>query len=190
MCTPTALIVTSLALTAYSGYQQAKSQREAGNAQGAYYDAQARNKELEAEYAMKIGTKQSEIVQDNAMLQGKSLKKQQAIFNASNKARMASMGLEGVTAEDVILSDYDEQRLDEYQLRHNADMKSWSIMTDAGYGRWTSLNEAEQNRYAGQNARYTGSVNSRNTMLGTATSMVGTTLGFGMQGGFGKGWLK
>ena len=100
------------------------------------------------------------------------------------------MGITGVTAEDIVLSDYDEQMLDEFQLRHNADLKSWSIMTDAGYGRWTSMGEANQMTYAGQNARYTGAVNARNTMLGTATSMVGSTLDFGMHGGFGKGWLN
>jgi len=197
MCNPAVFFVASMALTAYSGYQQSKAQREAGKAQGAYYDAMARNKELEAEYAMTIGKKQSEIVQDNSMMQGKSLKKKQAIHNASNRARMASMGLTGVSAEDVVISDYDEQRIDEWQLRHNADMKSWSIMTDAGYGRWSSLNEANQMSYAGDNARYTGSVNARNTMLGTATSMAKTGMSFGMAGGFKSlptkgltGWLS
>jgi len=190
MCTPTALIVTSLALTAYSGYQQAKSQREAGNAQGAYYDAQARNKELEAEYAMKIGEKQSDVVQDRAMIEVKNFKRQSAVFNSSQKAMMANMGITGVTAEDIILDSDRSQSIDEFQLMHNADMKSWNIMTDASYGRWTSLNESDQYKYSGQNARYTGSVNSRNTMLGTATSMLGSSMAFGYEGGFGKGWLK
>ena len=55
MCEPTLLFATTLGLMAYSGYQQSKSQRETGQAQGQYYDAMANNKEMEAEYAMTIG---------------------------------------------------------------------------------------------------------------------------------------
>jgi hypothetical protein len=192
------LFATSMALTAYSGYRQAQAQREAGNAQNNYYDALAQTSQMEGQYALKMGQKQSELIQDQAKMQGKELAQSQAQLSSSQKARMAAMGMDpsSVTAGDIVSSTYDSQKLDELMLRYNADMKSWNTMTQASYDKWRSDAQAEQYLYAGDYAKRAGRINARNTLLGTAVSMAGSALTYGVGSGFSSstqglsGWLK
>ncbi len=199
MCEPTTILfVSSMALTAYSGYKQAQAQREAGNAQNNYYDALAQTSQMEGQYALKIGQKQSELIQDQAKIEGKELAKSQAQFSASQRARMAAMGMDAssVTAEDITASTYDAQKLDELTLRYNADMKSWNTMTQASYDKWRADAQADQYLYAGDYAKRAGKINARNTLLGTAASMATSALTYGALSGAGSstqgisGWLK
>ena len=178
MCNPLALFAVSTAMKAYSGYQQAQGQKAMGEAQGRYYDYQAKMNEMEGEYALKQGKMQSNLVQEQQKIKGRNLKTDQAKFNAEQIAEMASRGVTGVTAEDIVGSTMNEQFLDEEMLRYNADIKSWNIETDASYKKWSKSVEARQNRYAGEHARYAGKVNSRNTLLGTATSILSSAVDF------------
>jgi len=186
MCSPTILFATSMAMTAYSGYRQAQAQREAGNAQNNYYDALQQRSQMEGQYAMRMGRVQSNLVQEQAKREGKSLAKSRAQFNASQRAKMVAQGMDvsSVTAQDIIESNYSEQELDELTLRHNADLKSWNITETAKNKNWVAQAQADQYGFAGDNAKTAGKINARNTILSTATSMAGSAATFGALGGF------
>ena len=173
-----------MALTAASGISQAKAQRQEGEAQGRYYDYLSENSRLQGQAIVDRANRQSELIQDVAKDKGKTLKKSQAQLQASQQVALAASGVQGVTVEDIALNTQDEQYLDELALRYNADIESWGVTTDASYKNWAAKTQSTQYEYAGENARYTGKINARNTLLGTATSMAGSALMFGAGGMF------
>lgn len=186
MCSiPLVLFTAYTAMSAYSGVQQAQAQEEEGQARGQYYDYLAENSRLQGKAIVERAERQSEIVQDVAKEQGKHLKKTQAQLQASQQATLAAKGITGgVTAEDIAISTQDEQYLDELALRYNADMESWGVTTDASYKNWAAKTQATQYEYAGENAVYAGKYRARTTLLGTATSILGSAALFGAMGGF------
>ena len=174
-----------------SGYLRAKAQKAEGKAQEAYYNYLAEQSRLEGDAALKIGQKQSELVQDVAKEEGKQLKKTQAQFNASQIAAMAASGVDvsSVSAQDVVSSAYSEQKLDELALRYNADMRSWGVKTEASYKNWAANVQAGQYEYAGKHARVVSKIKQRSTLLDTVSSLFGSSGGSMSSGvsGFQRG---
>lgn len=198
MCEPATMMAVGVGLQVYSGYTQARSQRVAGEAQNAYYDYLAGQQEQQADLITKTADVQAGLIQDQAKEQGKQLKRSQAQLASAQIAAMAASGVDtsSVTAQDITTDTYQTQRLDELALRYNADIDTWGVVTDASYKDWSLRTEAEQSRYAGRMARYTGKVQQRNTLLNTAVSVVGS-LAMGGFGGGGststqgiRGWLS
>jgi len=194
------MAVASVALTGLSGYMQARGERAEGIAQSNYYNYMANQNEMQAEEALKRGDLQSRLIQDQAKREGKNLKQSQAKLAASQINAMAASGLDisSVSSEDIASSTYDTQREDELALRYNADIKTWENNTDASYKNWAFRTDAEQARYSARNALWASKIKYRNTLLSTATKMVGQAALFGASGAFGgststqgsTGWLK
>ena len=203
MCDPvsmTVMAVTSMGMTAYSGYMQGRTQRAQGIAQGNYYDYLARQNELEAQEALKQGNLQAKMIQDVGKEEMKALKREQAQLSSSQIAKMVAQGLDisSVSAQDISTSTYDTQRLDELALAYNNDIKTWGVQTEASYKDWSLRTQAESNRYAGRYARQAGRIAMKNTYLKTGASLLGQAVTFGTSGVFGgggstqglTGWLK
>lgn len=190
MCEPTSIMaVGSLALTAYSGWIEGRTQRAEGIAKSNYFNYIADQREIDAKEAVKAGERQTDLIQDSAMRAGKRLKQTQAQLSASQLVTMAANGMDisSVSAEDIISSTHKIQREDELALRYNADIKSWGVMTDANYKSWANKNYAEQARYSARNALRAGKIAARNTYLKTAASLLGSASRFGSKGMFSVG---
>lgn len=183
MCVP--LIAVAAAATLASGATTAYSQYQTGAAQNKYYNYMAENSNTEAGYAVaqgqqaiKNGELQSKLIQDQASAEGKSLKTQQAEFNASQKATLAANGVYGVTADDIQNNTLSKEKLDEMTLRYNADVKSYEVTTDASYKNqayqyqaWQSNVQADQYRYQGKASAQAGKTQAFTTLLSTASSV-------------------
>lgn len=192
------MAITSVALTGFSGYQQARSQKAQGNAKGAYYDYVARQKEVEADYVARTGEANVQLIQDQAKSEGKQLKREQAQLSAQQISQMVAQGMDisSVSSQDIVASTKDAQLLDEIQLRRNANLETWKVRTDTNYRTWALKTEASQARYAGAQARAAGKMAYKATLLKTGVSMLGSAMTFGSAGSFGSstqgfsGWLK
>lgn len=163
--------LTVIGLTIAAGVSKAAGQRQAGEAQGEYYDYLAEISRQEGEIALRTGAKQSELIQDVQKEEGKQLKKTQGQFAASQTAALAAKGVEGVTVEDISNTTAENQKLDELQLRYNADIRSWGVTNEASYKNWTAKSKATQFEFSGANARQAGKTAAFNTLLGTAVSI-------------------
>jgi hypothetical protein len=208
MCDP--ITIAAVVTTTAAGTYKAYSENQEGKAQQAYYNYLSEQSRIEGQTALDIGNKRSEAalkqgdlqsqsVQDVASQEGKQLKEQQARFSSSQKAIMASQGVTGVTAQDIALDTFNKQRLDELNLRYNADVKSYEAKVGARYGSYQALEEAKYNNFAsqnlagqysfaGKNARKAGQRQAIGTLLGTAATLAFTAKNpFGTKAVAGKG---
>jgi hypothetical protein len=180
--------VVSVAMQAYAGHRQAQAQKAAGEAQSNYYDYLAESSRRQGDAELQKGQMQSEIIQDAAKEKGKLLKTRGAEVAASQKVALAASGvpLSSVTAEDISRSTQGKITADALMLRHNADLKGWQAMTDAGYKKWEADTKAGQYGYASKYSAYAGRVNARNTYLGTAAKIGSNLLMSNVFSGFGS----
>lgn len=181
MCDP--ITATVAGLTIASGGVQAYSTYKQGVAESKYNNYLAQQSENEAKSALAIGQKQSELIQDSAKEEGKRFKGDSAQFNAAQRAAMAAMGVEGVTAEDIANDSYNKERMDELAIRYNADVKSWENNMNAANENWRLNEQAKQYRYAAKNAKRAGKIGAFTTLLGTAASTAGVFGGAPKVGG-------
>jgi hypothetical protein len=176
-------VAVAMAATAVAGAVSAYGQYQSGVAQNAYYQYSANQKTQEATYDLNMGQKQSELIQDQAQIQGKQLATSQAETNASAIATEAAHGISGSgTAEDIAKSNLTKEQLDQTMLHYNADIKGWSTIEDAKGAAWTATNEATQDRFAGANAKRAGAIGATGTLLGTASSVAGLGYKAGLPG--------
>ncbi len=176
MCSPTlAIMGVQAGLRIASGIARSRAQLAAGEAQQNYYNALAESNRQQGEAALRRGQKQSEVIQDVAKSKGSTLARRQARFSSSQRAALASAGVVGVTAEDIAKDTFNEQRLDELTLRYNADIQSYGAVTDATFRNHAAQVQANQNVFAGKQARFAARTRANATILGTAFS-VGSTL--------------
>ncbi len=182
MCAP--LLAVAAISTAVAGTVSAYGQYQAGQSQKAYYNYAANQKEQEASYDLSAGDKQSQLIQDQAQIQGKQLATSQAESNATAIATEAAHGITGTgTAEDITKSNLSKEQLDQSMIRYNADLKVWSTMEQAKGAAWTATNEATMDRFAGKNAARAGTIGAVGTLLGTAASVAGMGSKAGMFSG-------
>ena len=189
MCHPAIIIGTMVAAGGYSAY----SQYQQGVASKKYYDYQADVANQEAQLALDVGKqrsdlaleasrKQSNIIQDVNKIEGKQLAAEGAQFNASQRAALAALGVSGVTAEALTVDSFNKQKLDEANLRYNADLRSYEsleggrassyeALTNADQQAWYSRTLAGQYKYAGHAAKQAGKTKALGTLLGTAASV-------------------
>lgn len=172
MCDPVTATVVGLSVA--SGGFQAYNQYKQGVAESKYNNYLAKQSEEEGKAALAAGQKQGEVIQDTAKEEGKRFKNSTAEFNSAQRAAMAAMGVEGVTAEDISNDTYNKQRMDELAIRYNADTKAWEANTNAAYQNWQSQNQANQYRYAAKNAKRAGKIGAFTTLLGTAAAIART----------------
>lgn len=165
---------SGVAANKYAEYQAQEANTEAGY---------ARN---QADDALRLGDKQSNLIQDTQSQQGKQLKTSQAEFNASQRAALAAAGVTGVTAEDITKNTFNKEQLDEMALRYNSDVKSFeakqkasNISQDYRYDAWRSDIKADQYRYAGRTALYSGKVGAFSSLLSNAVSTAKFAAGAG-----------
>jgi hypothetical protein len=168
MCDP--ITATVVGLSVASGGFTAYNQYKQGVAESKYNNYLATQSENEGKQALAIADKQSTAIQDTAKEQGKGFKRESAQFGSSQRAAMAAMGIQGVTAEDIANDTFNKQRLDELAIRYNADVKSWETNTQAANQNWAAQTQANQYRYAAKNAKHAGKIAAFTTLLGTATS--------------------
>jgi hypothetical protein len=162
------IVALTGAMSAYGQYQEGRQQKK-------YYNYLADVAKTEAEYNYRIGQKQSQMVQDAAKYEDKDKKREILRFAAAQKASIVANGIDlsSVTASDLVGDTISGARADELAIRFNADAKSWSIETDAQYKRWAGLTESENNKFVGAQAMASAKRKSFNTLLSTASSLVG-----------------
>lgn len=169
MCDP----VTISVAMAVSGGMSAYGQYQEGVATNKYYQslADASIKKGEADY--KTGVKQSELIQTSAKSQDKAQKLQAAEAASAQRAALAANGvdLSSVTAQDIASDTFSKAKMDELNLKYNADMKSWQAMEQARQSVWSSKIQADQYRVAGKNAKQAGKLKAFTTLVGTAASI-------------------
>jgi len=170
MCEPTTIALTTMAV---AGGYQAYSQHKQGIAENDYYDYLAQNSRAEGDAVMKVGQKQSELIQDSAKFKGTAQKKKAAQVLSSQRAAMAANGIDlsSVTAQDIVSDTMSKTSLDELAIKYNADMNSWSTMQDSKYKKWSATSQGNQYEMAGANARSAGNRSAFSTLIGTASSM-------------------
>lgn len=198
MCDPVSLTIAAVTLTAAAGSASAYGQYKQGSSTKKYYDKLADQSRMEGDLALKLGDKQSELVQDAAKQEGKVQKLQSADLESAQRAALVSNGIDlsSVTAEDIASDSMGKAKLDELMIRFNADSKSWSIKQDAKYKKWTAYQNADNLNYQGKAAKQQGKMGAATTLLSTAASMAmigagglgssGTAAKAG-QGGYGAG---
>lgn len=194
MCDPVTLTVTGVVLAAAAGGVAAYGQYQAGKSQDKYYKYLADQNEREAEAAQKTAEQQTTIAQNEAAQRAKELKGDVSRVKGAQRAAMAAMGIYGVTAEDILTDTTNRAKLDEANIRYNADISSWAAKKEAAEKGWALRNQSTLFRFAGKQARQAPAINMTSTLLGTASSiaMAGAFSGFGKgtpavagQGGYG-----
>lgn len=169
MCSPT-LVISAMAV---AGGTQAYSQYQQGVATNKYYQSLADASEKRGEAAYKTGLKQSQLIQDAAKVENKSQELKAAETASSQRAALAANGIDlsSVTAQDIASDTFSKAKMDELNLRYNADMKSWQAIEEGNQALWSSKIEAGQYRAAGKSAKKTGAINAFSTLAGTAVSI-------------------
>lgn len=174
MCDATSLFMLSQGTQLVGSVQQAKAQREAGQAQKQYYDFLASNSETQAGMVLDSAQKEANFTQDQAARDAKQVQNAGKQVTAAQTAGMAGNGIVGgATAEDVIKDSFDKAKLDELTVRYNADLKNWENKNASEFQAWDLKNQAAGYRRAGQNAVTAGGINSAATLLGGAASVGG-----------------
>lgn len=174
-CDP--LTITGVVLTAAAGGVTAYGQYQAGKAQDKYYQYLSQQNEREAEAAQQTAEQQVTIAQNEAAQRAKELKGDVSRVKGAQKAAMAAMGIYGVTAEDILADTANRAKLDEANIRYNADIASWAARKEAAERGWALRNQATLFRFAGKQARQAAAINVTSTLLGTAASI---TAGLGL----------
>jgi len=179
-CSPMLLgigfMVASTAVSAYGQYQ-------AGIAQDRYYKYLAMQNEEEAKVALRTGEERTTIAQNEAAKKAQELKGIVATTEGTQKAAMAAMGIAGVSAEDILSDTVNKAKLDEANIRYNADITSWMAQKEARETAWSLRNQSTLFRYAGRAARSAAMINMTSTLLGGASSIIGGGLKFPLKKG-------
>ena len=171
MCDPVTLTITGVVLAAAAGGTAAYGQYQAGKSQDKYYKYLADQNEREAEAAQKTAEQQTTIAQNEAAQRAKELKGDVSRVKGAQRAAMAAMGIYGVTAEDILTDTTNRAKLDEANIRYNADITSWAAKKEAAEKGWALRNQGTLFRFAGKVARQTAAINMTSTLLGTASSI-------------------
>jgi len=181
MCDPVSLTVTGLVVTAAAGGMMAYGQYAEGESKNKYYKYLADENEREATVLEKTAENQVTLVQDKAARDAKDLKNSIAKTAGAQKATMAAMGIYGVTAEDIAGDTFAKGKLDEANVRYNANIESWNINTEANEQANVLRSQAGLYKFAGKEAKRAAGINMTSTLLGTAGSMfaMGGTLASG-----------
>lgn len=148
-----ALFYTSLALTAYSGIQQAGAERDAGRYQAEVAEVNAKQSDYRAEQAGRIGAIREE--QHRAQVRK---------LAGTQRATMAANGIDVGSGTALALVDetYTLGEQDALTIRYNA-------MNEA----WGHRETASELRQQGQFANYRGKAASQATYLTTAATVGG-----------------
>jgi len=184
----TVLTVAAVGTQAYSQYKQGSETNKA-------YRRQAELTEMQGEQQYKAGQKQSELIQDSAKQEGKAQKLQEAQIFSAQRAALAANGIDlsSVTAQDITSDSFNKAKIDEMNMRYNADINSWTTMENARQKRWSSKLEASQLRYSGKQAKRAGTMQAFTTLAVGAAKMgagaAGTPATAG-KGGYGLGTPK
>ncbi len=173
MCDPVSLTVTGVVLAAAAGGVTAYGQYQSGKAQSKYYNYLAEQNEIEAQAAEKTAEQQSTIAQNEAAQKAKELKGDVSRVKGAQKAAMAAMGIYGVTADDILTDTTNKAKLDEANIRYNADVTSWSAMKEGSERAWALRNQSKLFRFAGKQAKQAATINMTSTLLGTAAAITG-----------------
>jgi len=184
MCDPVSLTVTGLVVTAAAGGMTAYGQYAEGQSKNKYYQYLADENEREANALEKTAENQVTLVQDKAAKDAKDLKNSTAKIAGTQKAAMAAAGIYGVTAEDIEGDTFNKSKLDEANIRYNADIESWNVNTEANEQANVLRSQAGLYKFAGKEAKRAAGINMTSTLLGTAGSMF---LMGGALSGAGKG---
>lgn len=178
-CDP--VTITAVTLVAAAGATKAYGEYQAGKSQQKYYEYLSEQNIREAEAAQKTAEMQTTIAQNEAAQRAKELKGDVSRVKGAQRAAMAAIGLTGVSAEDVLMDTVNRAKLDEFNIRYNADISSWAYKKEAAEKGWALRNQATLFRFAGKEARTAAALNMTSTILGTASSIIG------MKGLFAKG---
>lgn len=174
MCMAAALPIMAVVATAASGGIKAYGEYQQGKSQQKYYSYLAEQNEHEAEAAQKTAEQQTDIFQNEAAQRSKELQGDVRRAKGSQRAAMAAAGIYGVTADDIISDTINKAKLDAANIRYNADVQSWSANKEAVEKGWALRNQATLFRAAGKQARQTAAINMTSTLLGTASSVLGS----------------
>jgi hypothetical protein len=188
-------MLVGVALTAAAGGVSAYGQYRQGKSQDQYYryladqnereaEAARITAEQEAELAKQTGDLRSTIGQNEAAQRAKELKGNVSTVKGAQRAAMAAMGIYGVTAEDILTDTTNKAKLDEANIRYNADINSWEAKRNADLEAWSARkgaadkgwalgNQASAYRLAGKQARSAAKINMVSSILGTAASITG-----------------
>jgi hypothetical protein len=168
MCFPAAIpIAAAVAAGGISAY----GQYQAGKSQDKYYRYLAEQNIREAEAAQKTAETNITILQNEAAQRAKELKGDVSRVKGAQRAAMAAMGLQGVTAEDILADTTNRAALDFANIRYNADISSWAAKKEAAERDWALRNQATLYRFAGKQARRAAAIEMTSTLLGTASSI-------------------
>ena len=189
MCVGGSLILTAVStgLRIASAVAQSRAIAQQGEATNKYYQHLAEVNNQQAILAEKTGRAQSRAIQDVQKLEGRNLKLSQAEFRAKQQAAMAASGipLSSVTAVDIDKNTVSKQALDEVTLRFNADVRSFTAITDSQNRAFGLRSQGQGFRIAGANALTAARFNSRNTLLGGVASAVSPLIFSPFTSGFG-----
>jgi hypothetical protein len=145
---------------------------EQAKQQGRYYQYLADKDIREAQAAEKTAEFKSNIAQDEAAAQAGELKGEVAKLKGAQIAAMAAMGISGVTADDILKDSANKAKLDEINLRYNADIESWSAMKEGREESWSLRNDAEMQLQARRNLLKAAKMNMMaTTFLGASSSL-------------------
>lgn len=156
------LMIAGTASSAYSSYQE-------GLAEKNYYDYLAKNSRMEAGLVRKRGDQESTFAQDQGLRETKSLSRKVKQVEGAQTAAAAASGVAGsVTAQDIALDTFNKSKMDELNVRYNADQESWKAVNDASLKAFELENQARGYEYAGKAAKKTGIRRGFNSLLGGA----------------------
>lgn len=176
--------LAGVGLAAATGGVAMYGQYQAGQSQDKYYKALADQNDKEAAMAQETADQQTTILQGEAAQKSKELKGDIRTVKGSQKAAMAAMGIYGVTADDIMADTTNKEKLDEANIRYNADVSSWSVKEGAKQKGWALTNQGSLYRMSGASAKTSSYINMTSTLLGTASSIAL----MGGIGGLGKAW--
>lgn len=171
MCMPV-IVGIGIAATAAAGGISAYGQYQEGETQDKYYKYLAEQNEREAEAAMQTAEQRTTIAQNEAAQQAKELKGDVSRIIGGQKVAMAASGILGVTAEDILQDTINRAKLDEANIRYNADITSWAAKKEAIEQGWALRNQSTLFRFAGKQAKRAAMINMTTTLLGTASSIL------------------
>lgn len=163
-------------LTALSGIASAVGTYQAGSAQAAAYEAQAKAAEQNAQ----IETRRQEQIADKYAKEGEKLQSRQRLIEGQQRAQAGSAGLAMAgSTMDILSAGQDAYTDDKMTLLSNQRNDNYnSRVAQTNY-----LNEASAARAAASNAKSQAGLAAFGTILGTA----GSIYGMGSTGGGGGG---
>ena len=175
MCAPMLALGVGLGVQAIGGIYSAQQANQAGKSQQAYYNYVAAQNRAQAEAVRKAADKQSIFIQDSAAIENAQLGRSAAQLASTQKASLTANGvdLSSGTAADIAADTHDKRKLDEIMIRRNADLKSYSAITQGDFDAKDLENQSQLNIMAGQNARKAGKVAAVSTLIGTAGQVAG-----------------